>query len=309
MGIVQADTTRSSCKIVRLPAPVTPGTSHSCSLPCCLAVDGQHADAEARFMDADNPVPEALLERLVTDLRTVLRADLVGIYLYGSYVSGGFDAGVSDFDLVAVAARHVEAIDLGGLGRMHRELVSRYQAWNDRIEVVYIGRAVPSAGRTGRQVAPELVSRPGDRGHPERTRRGRGRPPDRLDRVRRSLRALRRRGPPPELRRGQSRRSCICRTDDVPSAPDRPRTGARLEAGGGGLDAGADASVGMAHRHRAPLSIVTRSDRLGRRAVARRRRQVHRACGRPDHGHRAGVTAASSCHVGSRARGDAFVVD
>lgn len=73
-------------------------------------------------MDADDPVPDALLERLVTDLRAVLRADLVGIYLYGSYVSGGFDPGVSDLDLVAVVAPQVAAIDLRGLGRMHRDL-------------------------------------------------------------------------------------------------------------------------------------------------------------------------------------------
>src|SRR5664280_3393825 len=91
-------------------------------------------------MDADDPVPEAILERLVTDLRDVLGADLVGIYVYGSYVSGGFDPGASDLDLVAVVAPPVEAIDLAGLGRMHGDLVSRYPAWNERIEVVYVGQ-------------------------------------------------------------------------------------------------------------------------------------------------------------------------
>ena len=153
----------SSCEIVRSPAPVALRTSHSGAQPCCFAVDGQHADAEARSMDADDPEPEALLGRLVTDVRAVLGADLVGIYLYGSYVSGGFDPGVSDLDLVAVVAPQIEAIDLEGLGRMHRDLVSRYQAWNDRIEVVYIGRAALWSFRTS--PGPLAVISPGEPFH------------------------------------------------------------------------------------------------------------------------------------------------
>ena len=139
------------------------GTSHSCAPRWCLAVDGEHACAEARSVDADDPEPEALLERVVTDLRAVLRADLVGIYLYGSNVSGGFDPGVSDLDLVVVTAPPVEAIDLGGLGRMHRDFVSRYPAWNDRIEIVYIGRAALWSFRTS--PGPLAVISPGEPFH------------------------------------------------------------------------------------------------------------------------------------------------
>lgn len=114
-------------------------------------------------MDADDPVPDALLERLVTDLRAVLRADLVGIYLYGSYVSGGFDPGVSDLDLVAVVAPQVAAIDLRGLGGMHRDFVSRYPAWSDRIEIVYVARAALWSLRTS--PGPLAVISPGEPFH------------------------------------------------------------------------------------------------------------------------------------------------
>jgi hypothetical protein len=114
-------------------------------------------------MDADDPVPEAILERLVTDLRDVLGADLVGIYVYGSYVSGGFDPGVSDLDLVAVVAPPVEAIDLAGLGRMHGDLVSRYPAWNERIEVVYVGQGALWSFRTN--PGPLAVISPGEPFH------------------------------------------------------------------------------------------------------------------------------------------------
>jgi predicted nucleotidyltransferase len=114
-------------------------------------------------MDVDDPVPEAIRERLVTDIRAVLRADLVGIYVYGSYVSESFDPGVSDLDLVAVVAPSVEAIDLGGLGRMHRDFVSRYPAWDDRIEVVYVGRTALWSFRTS--PGPLAVISPGEPFH------------------------------------------------------------------------------------------------------------------------------------------------
>jgi Nucleotidyltransferase domain. len=114
-------------------------------------------------MDPDDPVPEATLERLVTDLRAVLRADLVGIYVYGSHVSGDFDPGVSDLDLVAVVAPQVEAIDLAGLGRMHRDFIGRHPAWDDRIEVVYIGQAALWSFRTS--PGPLAVISPGEPFH------------------------------------------------------------------------------------------------------------------------------------------------
>jgi predicted nucleotidyltransferase len=132
-------------------------------VPWCYAVDGQHADAEARSVDADDPVPEVLLGRLIASLRDVLGADLVGIYLYGSYVSGGFDPRVSDLDLVVVTAPPVEAIDLAGLGRMHGDLVSRCPAWNERIEVVYVGRAALWSFRTS--PGPLAVVSPGEPFH------------------------------------------------------------------------------------------------------------------------------------------------
>lgn len=128
-----------------------------------LAIDGEGIGAEAQSMDGDDPVPGSLLERLVADIRTILGADLVGIYLYGSTVSGGFDAGVSDLDLVAVTSPEVEAIDLAGLERMHRDFVRRNPEWSDRIEVVYIGRAALSSFRTS--PGPLAVISPGEPFH------------------------------------------------------------------------------------------------------------------------------------------------
>lgn len=114
-------------------------------------------------MDHDHLTLGSLLETLVSDIRAVLRADLVGIYVYGSYVSGDFDPGVSDLDLVAVVAPPLEAIDLAGLGRMHRDFIGRHPAWDDRIEVVYLGQAALWSLRTS--PGPLAVISPGEPFH------------------------------------------------------------------------------------------------------------------------------------------------
>ena len=85
---------------------------------------------------------------LASEIQGVLGDDLVGLYVYGSSVSGGFDPGVSDIDLVAVTSPEVEALDLAGLDQMQRHFVGRYPEWEDRLEIVYIGRATLESFRT-----------------------------------------------------------------------------------------------------------------------------------------------------------------
>lgn len=99
-------------------------------------------------MEREDRPPTHLLDALVSGICGVLGDDLVALYLYGSSVSGGFDPGISDVDLVAVTSPEIEAIDLPGLGRMHHGLVSRYPDWKDRIEVVYLSRATLESFRT-----------------------------------------------------------------------------------------------------------------------------------------------------------------
>jgi len=85
---------------------------------------------------ASSAIPIGPLASLVTE---ALAGELVGLYLYGSVVSGGFDPGVSDIDLVAVTTRDAALLDLDALDRVHRAFVSDHPAWEDRIEVLYIG--------------------------------------------------------------------------------------------------------------------------------------------------------------------------
>jgi Domain of unknown function (DUF4111)/Nucleotidyltransferase domain len=91
----------------------------------------------------------ALLPAFLDDLRTTLGDDLVGVYLYGSAVAGGFDPAASDFDVAVVVARPVDEIDLGVLDGVVQRLSSREPAWADRLDIVLVGRSTLATFRSG----------------------------------------------------------------------------------------------------------------------------------------------------------------
>jgi hypothetical protein len=96
----------------------------------------------------DRPI-EAFVQELTAGLRSVVGADLVALYLYGSAVSGGFDTGVSDVDLLAVTARDVSDTDLAAVSAFHRAFVELHPEWDDRLEIVYVGRDTLARFRAG----------------------------------------------------------------------------------------------------------------------------------------------------------------
>jgi predicted nucleotidyltransferase len=101
-------------------------------------------------MDVHEPLADELLEAVGWEIRGALGDRLVGLYLYGSHVSGGFDPGVSDLDLVAVTSVDADRLDLPALDQAHVRLVSRFPAWRDRIEIVYVGAEALSSFRSSR---------------------------------------------------------------------------------------------------------------------------------------------------------------
>jgi hypothetical protein len=109
---------------------------------------GRGHTTEPHAVERTGGPPGDLLDALVSGARGVLAEDLTAVWLYGSSVSGDFEEGVSDVDLVAVTSRSIDPIDLPGLERMHRGLVARYPDWDDRIEVVYVARATLESFRT-----------------------------------------------------------------------------------------------------------------------------------------------------------------
>lgn len=94
-------------------------------------------------------LPAAFVEELTTGLRAALGPDLVAVYLYGSAVSGGFDAGVSDIDLLVVTGRDLDADAIARIESLHTRTVERHPEWDDRLEVVYVKRGTLARFRDG----------------------------------------------------------------------------------------------------------------------------------------------------------------
>ena len=89
-----------------------------------------------------NESPRADVDRLVDHVAASIRRELgdqlVGLYLYGSVVTSGFEPGLSDIDLLAATAGDVDDVTLQRLREMHAAIVAWHPAWEDRIEVAYL---------------------------------------------------------------------------------------------------------------------------------------------------------------------------
>lgn len=109
------------------------------------------------------PDIDELLRELLDRIQHILGAKLIGLYLYGSLVTGDFDHGISDIDLLAATSADVAGQDFDRLQRMHQDFAAEHTAWNDRIEVAYVS---VDALRTFRsQASPIAVISPGEPFH------------------------------------------------------------------------------------------------------------------------------------------------
>lgn len=106
---------------------------------------------------------EALLGRLTDEIRRNSNDSLVGLYVYGSLVTGDFDKDRSDIDLLAVVDSDVEGDTFGRLDRMHARLVEDHPAWEDRIEVAYV--PAPALWNFRTQTSQIAVVSPGEPFH------------------------------------------------------------------------------------------------------------------------------------------------
>lgn len=97
-------------------------------------------------------IPEPLdriLPPLLEDLRASLGPDLVGAYLYGSAISGGFDPKLSDLDVVVASERPTDELDFGVLEGIIDRLAAREPDWADRLDITFVGRDTLATFREG----------------------------------------------------------------------------------------------------------------------------------------------------------------
>jgi len=93
------------------------------------------------------------IEDLTTCFLVVLGDKLVGLYLWGSSVVGGFEPDASDLDLLAVLGPEVADLDLDLAASVPREFIRYHPAWRERLEIVYIGQATLWNFRAGGSLA------------------------------------------------------------------------------------------------------------------------------------------------------------
>ncbi|MSP13034.1 MAG: DUF4111 domain-containing protein [Chloroflexi bacterium] len=71
-------------------------------------------------------------------MQTILGTRLVGLYLYGSLVTGDFDYDISDIDLLAATATDIDAREFVDLNQIQDEIAGQYPAWAGRLEIAYV---------------------------------------------------------------------------------------------------------------------------------------------------------------------------
>jgi hypothetical protein len=82
-----------------------------------------------------------MLEALLAGLRDGLGENLVGVYLRGSLVLGGFIPATSDIDVLAVTERTLTAAEFTALVALHTYLAALPNPYANRMEMAYIDRA------------------------------------------------------------------------------------------------------------------------------------------------------------------------
>jgi predicted nucleotidyltransferase len=79
-----------------------------------------------------------VLSVVLAQARQILGGKLVGLYLFGSLVTGDFDIESSDIDLLAVITSDINEQEFARLDKMQQDLVSRYKHWENRLEIAYL---------------------------------------------------------------------------------------------------------------------------------------------------------------------------
>lgn len=81
---------------------------------------------------------DVLLDRLHQEAAAILGENFVGLYLYGSLATGGFDPATSDVDFIVAIRTPLTPDDLAALEALHRRLMVDGGAWAKKLEGGYL---------------------------------------------------------------------------------------------------------------------------------------------------------------------------
>jgi predicted nucleotidyltransferase len=104
-----------------------------------------------------------VLEDVLCRMKVAVGRNLVGLYLFGSLVTGDFDRESSDIDLVAVTASDISDGEFHTLERMHNDVIREHRAWDDRLDIIYV--SVAALRTFGRHPCNLAIISPGEPFH------------------------------------------------------------------------------------------------------------------------------------------------
>lgn len=86
------------------------------------------------------PYPEVneLIERLLKDVKRILKEKFVGIYIFGSLAINDFTPGHSDVDFLVVTSEKISEETFDDLKKMHTKLTASKIKWANILEGSYI---------------------------------------------------------------------------------------------------------------------------------------------------------------------------
>jgi hypothetical protein len=118
-------------------------------------------------MSPTDPTPYPDVNAVIADLLAgalaALGPAMVAAYLYGSLVTGDFDANASDIDVLVATTSELDPAAMDALGALHDALARAHPGWAGRIEVAYASVAALRTYRT--QATPIAVISPGEPFH------------------------------------------------------------------------------------------------------------------------------------------------
>lgn len=92
---------------------------------------------EQSVQPTSHPEVNAVLQQFVEEASVILRDQLVGFYLFGSLIRGGFDE-MSDIDVVVATEGEISKKTFDSLSKMHDGIIAAGTYWATNLEVSYI---------------------------------------------------------------------------------------------------------------------------------------------------------------------------
>lgn len=103
-----------------------------------LSTEGFLVCYDYPMLQTEYPEVDSLVNELSGGIKSVFGNELMGMYVFGSLVTGDFEPERSDVDILAIVKHDITPQQLDSLHGMHAQFVDQHPSWRERIEVDYV---------------------------------------------------------------------------------------------------------------------------------------------------------------------------